>query len=206
VPAPTIDRITVADVLDAWRAAGFAVDDDGISRIGTVRVELVGRDRGKRIIGWSLRGASVDGDIDGLATAPATEDPADPAEHPNGVRLIDHLVLATPNQARTVKALEAAGFDVRGTRDSSTYGSAMRQVFFRAGEVILELIGDPAGDGDGPAGFYGLAFTVADLDATKQYLGDHLGTPKPAVQPGRRIATLRHKEFDMSVATALMSA
>ena len=34
---------------------------------------------------------------------------------------------------------------------------------------------------------------------------EHLGKVKDAVQPGRRITTLRHKELDMSVATAFMS-
>ena len=35
--------------------------------------------------------------------------------------------------------------------------------------------------------------------------GDHLGAAKDAVQDGRRIATLRHRDLGMSVATALMS-
>ena len=59
--------------------------------------------------------------------------------------------------------------------------------------------------GDGPAGFVGLAYTVADLDALPARYGEGLGRVKDAVQPGRRIATLRHRAFDMSVATAFMS-
>jgi hypothetical protein len=69
----------------------------------------------------------------------------------------------------------------------------------------VELIGPAEPSGDGPAAFFGLAFTVADLDATKAMLDDALGEPKDAVQPGRRIATLRHKQVGMSVATAFMS-
>ncbi|MBV9662995.1 MAG: glyoxalase, partial [Actinobacteria bacterium] len=61
---------------------------------------------------------------------------------------------------------------------------------------------DPTGDG--PARFYGLAFTVADLDATAAYLGDRLRPAKDAVQPGRRIATL-DKSAGSSVAIAFMS-
>ena len=45
----------------------------------------------------------------------------------------------------------------------------MRQAFFRLGEVILEVVGgqepDPQG---GPARFYGIAVTVADLDAASR--------------------------------------
>jgi hypothetical protein len=120
-------------------------------------------------------------------------------------------VVATPDLERTTKVLESLGVLARRTRDSGTYGATMRQRFFRLGEVILEVIGmaeptPPEQGGDRPAVFYGLAHTVADLDATKALLGDALGNPKDAVQPGRRIATLRHKQLDMSVATAFMSA
>jgi hypothetical protein len=205
----TIDEITVADPPEAWAAAGFTVDDDGVCRIGSVRVRLVGRDHGKRIIGWSLRdvadGALVDGSLDGIPTA-ASSAPADPpATHEIGATYIDHVVLLTPDLGRTTAALEKAGIEVRGERDTDTYGAPMRQVFFRLGEVILELIGSPESPGEGDPGFFGLAHTVRDLDGLAARLGDRLGAVKDAVQDGRRIATLRHRAFGMSVATALMS-
>jgi hypothetical protein len=207
----TIDEITVADEPDAWRAAGFTVDETGECRIGHVRVRLIGQGAGKRIVGWSLIGLELPGDdIDGLPTATSDGEPAEPGAHPNGALLIDHVVVATPDIERTTAALESLGIAALRTRDSDTYGAPMRQRFFRLGEVILEVIGapDPAPPeqgGDGPAIFYGLAHTVTDLDATKALLGDALGTPKQAVQPGRRIATLRHKQIGVSVATAFMS-
>ena len=205
----TIDEILVGDPPDAWRAAGFAVDDDGSCRIGQVRVRLVGRDGGKRILGWSLRGAPparlADGSLDGVPTTASEAPPVEPALHPNGSLLIDHVVLLTPDLARTTTALEGISLAPRGERDSDTYGAPMRQVFFRMGEVILELIGQPETSGDGDPGFFGLAITVADLDATGELLGAHLGQAKDAVQEGRRIATLRHREVGMSVATAFMS-
>ena len=58
---------------------------------------------------------------------------------------------------------------------------------------------------DGPAKFFGLAHTVRDIDATAALLSEHIGNVKDAVQPGRRITTLRHKPLGMSVATAFMS-
>ncbi|HJR24878.1 MAG TPA: VOC family protein, partial [Acidimicrobiales bacterium] len=128
-----------------------------------------------------------------------------PADHANGALYIDHLVLLSPDLARTTAAIEALGLPLRNQRDSDTYGAPMRQHFFRLGEVVLELIGSPDAPGDGDPGFFGLAHTVADLDAAAVLLGDHLGNVKDAVQPGRRIATLRHRELGMSVATALMS-
>jgi hypothetical protein len=205
----TIDEIVVGDPPEAWAAAGFAVDDDGTCRIGTVRVRLVGRDQGRRILGWSLRGTapgSLDGgDLDGLPTQTSDRDLAEPASHPNGCVAIDHVVVLSPDLARTVAAFEATGLEIRGTRDADTYGAPMRQVFFRLGEVVLEVVGAPEVSGEGEAGFFGLAHTVEDLDATAALLGEHLGEVKDAVQPGRRIATLRHREVGMSVATAFMS-
>ncbi|MGV3758413.1 MAG: VOC family protein [Actinomycetota bacterium] len=101
-------------------------------------------------------------------------------------------------------ALEEVGLTVRGERETDTYGAPMRQIFFRLGEVILELVGGSE-PGEGDPGFFGLAITVADLDATAARLGPALGAPKDAVQEGRRIATLRHRDLGMSVATAFMS-
>jgi hypothetical protein len=118
----------------------------------------------------------------------------------------DHVVLVTPDTACTVEALRAVGLEPRRTRHTDTYGAPFLQTFFRAGEVIVELIGPEAPSGDGPAAFFGLAHTVDDLDATAAFLGDHLGRAKDAAQPGRRIATLRPEDAGMSVATAFMSA
>ena len=205
----TIDEILVGDPPDAWEAAGFDVDEDGSCRIGQVRVRLVGRDGGKRILGWSLRDAPparlADGTLDGLPTSASDAPPVEPGKHPNGSLYIDHVVLLTPDLARTTEALAAIGLTPRGERDSDTYGAPMRQVFFRLGEVILELIGQPGTAGEGDPGFFGLAITVDDLDAAGALLGEHLGASKDAVQDGRRIATLRHREVGMSVATALMT-
>jgi hypothetical protein len=205
----TIDELLVGDEPATWKAAGYAVDDDGSCRIGQVRVRLVGRDGGKRILGWSLRGAPparlADGTLDGIPTTSSELAPVEPATHPNGSRYIDHVVLLTPNLARTVEALGSIGLTPKGERDSDTYGAPMRQVFFRMGEVILELIGQVDSAGEGSPGFFGIAVTVDDLDALSAQLGEHLGAVKDAVQEGRRIATLRHKELGMSVATAFMT-
>jgi len=207
--AVTIDEILVGDPPEAWEAAGFTVDDDATCRIGTVRVRLLGRERGKRILGWSLRGAPdgslASGSLDGLATTASDRAPATPAAHANGALHIDHVVLLTPDLARTRAAVESLGAPARAERDSDTYGAPMRQVFFRLGEVILEVVGQPDAAGAGDAGFFGLAITVDDLDAAAALLDGHLGAAKDAVQEGRRIATLRHREVGMSVATALMS-
>lgn len=209
----TIEEITVADPPEAWAAAGFHVGADGCAWIGGVRLRFVGRDQGKRILGWTLAGArsgSLEGGaIDGLPTASvvSSDDDVDddrPA-HPNGAQHIDHVVVLSPDLDRTVAGFESIGLSSRGERTADTYGAPMKQVFFRMGGVIIEVVGSPDQAGQGDAGFFGLAITVADLEATEALLGDRLGDAKDAVQPGRRIATLRHRDLGMSVATALMS-
>ena len=205
----TINALVIADPPEAWAGAGFTVDDDGTCVVGRVRLQLIGRDGDrKRILSWSLRGVR-DGTttIDGLTTKTSDEPMPSPVTHKNGVELIDHLVIMSPNVDRTIAALNDAGLETLRTRhvDPEQYGFEARQTFFRLGEVILELIGPNEAQGDGPAAFFGLAYTVADIDALPAMYGEHLGRVKDAVQPGRRITTLRHKELGLSVATAFMS-
>jgi hypothetical protein len=58
--------------------------------------------------------------------------------------------------------------------------------------------------GETPARFFGLAFTSEDLDLTAKTMGQALHTPKDAVQPGRRIATL-DKSAGSTIGIAIMS-
>jgi hypothetical protein len=192
----TVDELTVADAPASWSALGFAVEDDACV-VGEVRVRLAGADAGKGLTGWALREIEAT-ELDGLATTrsdrpPPSERPA----HPNGIAGLDHVVAITPALERTVAALEAAGLDLRRIREEPTPAGAPRQAFFRLGATILEVVQEPPeaierGGGPGrPAFFWGLAFLAPDLDATVAGLGDRVSEIRPAIQPGRRIATLR---------------
>jgi hypothetical protein len=149
---------------------------------------------------------------DDAPTAPATlaPGPAAAVAHPNGVTSLDHVVAITPALERTVAALQAAGLDLRRVREEPTPAGAPRQAFFRLGEAILEVVQEPdeaierRGGPDRPAFFWGLAFIAPDLDATVAHFGDHASTPRPAVQPGRRIATLR-RSAGLALPVALMT-
>ena len=170
----------------------------------------MGRDGGKRILGWSLRGAPAarlaDGTLDGIPTTASDAAAGGAGLAPERLALHRPRRAPHPRSGPHHRGAGSIGLTPRGERDSDTYGAPMRQVFFRMGEVILELIGQIDAAGEGVPGFFGLAMTVADLDAAGQLLGEHLGNAKDAVQEGRRIATLRHREVGMSVATAFMYA
>jgi hypothetical protein len=205
----SIHEIHVADPADAWTRAGFSVDSDAVCRIGTVRIRLVGADRGTGIVGWSLRGLSPDGpvdDLDGIPTTASDSTSAAPAAHANGVTVIDHVVLFSPHLSRTVASLAGIGVHPRRERDGELGGRPIRQIFFRLTKVILEVVGSPEAAGDGPSSLWGITYVVADIDATSAFLGDRTAPVKDAVQPGRRISTLRHRDVGMTVATAFISA
>ena len=103
-------------------------------------------------------------------------------------------------------SLATAGVTPRRERDAELGGRPIRQIFFRFGGLIVEVVGSPEATGEGPSTLWGLTYVVSDLDATASFFGDHTTPVKDAVQPGRRITTLRHRDFGMSVATAMMSA
>lgn len=208
----TIAELEIADPPQPWREAGFVVGEDGAAQVGGVRLRFAGRERGRGIVGWSLGGlpeAWAAGDLDGVPTSRAADAPAAtelPAEHPNGVTVIDHVVLLSPDLHRTRAALAALGAEERRVRDGQLGGAPVRQVFYRFGEVVLEVVGAPDAAGEGPSSLWGVTFTVADIDAAAALLGERTAPVKDAVQPGRRITTVRHRDLGMSVRTALISA
>jgi hypothetical protein len=205
----TVDEFEVADPADAWTRAGFGVDSDAVCRIGGVGIRLVGRGRGTGIVGWSLRGLPPDSSLEDLDGVPTTRSGAVTAvsgPHPNGVIAIDHVVLLSPDLGRTVESLAGVGLVPRRERDGELGGRLIRQIFFRFGEVIVEVVGSPETASEGPSVLWGITYVVADVDATASFFGDRTAPVKEAVQPGRRITTLRHDELGMSVRSAMISA
>ncbi len=198
-------ELVVGDDAAVWESLGFTMDGDRC-RIGHVDV-VCDPSVGKGIRNWTLVGAN-DGhrpeEVDGVPTT-WIDDGLDAADaHPNGILEIDHVVLASPDIARTIAAFERLGVPARRQRETGTYGAPMMQVFFKLGQPILELIGPMEPSGDQPARFFGLAFTSEDLDLTAKCLGEALHPAKAAVQPGRRIATL-DKSAGSTIGIAVMS-
>ncbi len=206
---PMLDELILADTPDTWGESGFEVDGD-VCVVGEARIRLTGPEAGRGLVGWTLREVGST-ELDGLRTERSDRElPEASPEHPNGITAIDHVVAITPDLGRTVTALQGAGLDLRRIREEPTPAGAPRQAFFRLGSVILEVVQQPEeevekrGGPDQPAFFWGLAFVAPDLDATVAYLGNQASEIRPAVQPGRRIATLR-RSAGLSVPIALMS-
>ena len=195
---PALAALRLADAPERWAALGFDVDGSTV-RFADVVIEL--GVEGQGIAGWRLSGVRPVTSLDGLVTE-VSEAPVagEPATHPNGAVGLDHVVIFTPRFARTAAELAAAGIELRRIRRAP---GGVRQGFRRLGPAILELVEVPE-ERDGPARFWGLVVTVSDLDALAERLGDRLGTVKPAVQPERRIATLR-ESAGLGQAVAFMS-
>lgn len=168
---------------------GLAVDDDGRAGVGGVTLETV---PGEGILGLDLTGVPADGPL------PLVEVGRRPdGNHPLGATAVDHVVVLCGDVEGTISRL---GTEPRrlDRRDGRVYG------FVVAETALLEFVGPEEPD-ERPARPWGLALTVADVDVAAAHLGDACGAPKEAVQPGRRIATVRHDELGLHVPTVLLS-
>lgn len=187
-----VAELVVRSAVEPWRRLGLQVLDD-VAVVGGITLRFVPDDRavpgGGGVIAWGLTGPEeVAGDIDGLPTHTATPPQAAAPEHPLGIAGWDHLVVMTSSLERTCAAIEAAtGAPLKRIREAG----AVRQGFHRMGELVIEVV-ETAQVTSPTASFWGFVWNVHDLDAVCDRLGPELVTPpKPAVQPGRRIATVR---------------
>jgi hypothetical protein len=195
-PAPRAVEIVVGDDPSRWAALGFSLAG-GTARVGEVGIRIAGGAPGLRGLGLTgLRGERPDGLPILAAAAPAA---SGPAHHDNGALAVDHVVVVTDDAPRTSAALESAGLPLRRVRRPPE--SPVVQAFHLAGTLVLEVVESPRASA--PA-LWGLVVAVADLDAAAALLGDRLGDPRAAVQPGRRIATVRDSA-GLSTALALMT-
>ncbi len=201
-----VEWLTVAGDPDRWRALGLTVTADGLVPLFGTSLRVGSRDwgvsdghppitktEGGGVVGWGISGmvgGSAVTSIDGLVTEAVDAMRPVYADHELGAIGLDHVVVLTGRLERTSDAIAAAtGCELRRVRELGT----MRQGFHRigAGGLIVEIV-ERGELGDDPARFWGIVLNVEDLDAACARLGDELiGAPKDAVQPGRRIATVR---------------
>lgn len=188
---PALIALALGDPPERWRALGFTVGEDGRFTLGGVEIRLGAGGHG--ITNWTVTGGSgLDAALGLTGRVPGPEAPrapdarapgaGPPARHPNGATGLDHVVVVVPDFEATAAALEQVGLPFRRVRQAS---ATVRQGFRRLGPVILEVVEAP---GAAAAGFWGLVAVVPDLDALGALAAPHVKPPRPAVQPGRRIA------------------
>lgn len=187
-----------------WERAGFDVRDGRIALAGLhLRLDPSSE---RPLSAWGVAGLGDRDELDGIACVAAPDADVAPAEHPNGITALDHVVVLTRDLGATVAAFEAAGLVARRSRDVPGSDPLQRQVFFVLGTAVAEVVGPVDGDrGPGTARLWGLAFVAPDLDDTVAALGRLAGPIRDAVQPGRRIATLHHRSARIPVPSVLMS-
>lgn len=226
-----VEWLTVAGRLDAWAGLGLTISDDGLVPLIGTAMRIVDPAsavaRGEQgIVGWAVSGISsgISSEIgsgigSGISETVATDsavtsvdglvtefvDPLSPmfADHALGASALDHVVVSTDDLERTSTAIAATtGCELKRIRELGT----MRQGFHRIGRggLIVELVERPDLP-SGPASFWGLVLIVDDLDASCAVLGpEQVSAAKDAVQPGRRIATVR-PEVGLGLPVALMT-
>jgi hypothetical protein len=191
-----------------WRSLGLTVTNDGAIPLYGTSLQLIppaDPAAPAGIVAWNLSGsdASQGAEVDGLPTR--FVDTARPvfAEHELGAVGLDHVVVLTSELERTSTAIaRVTGCELRRVREVGT----MRQGFHRIGSggLIVEIVERPEVT-DRLARFWGVVVNVDDLDAACALLGaERIGQPKDAVQPGRRIATVR-TGVGLGVPLALMT-
>jgi hypothetical protein len=211
--SPRVEWLTVSGDPAHWRSLGFVVTDDGLLPLHGTSLQIVSpvdpsaepSAQPGGVIAWSLSGLApgTARELDGLPTDSVTRMSPVYADHPIGATGLDHVVVMTSDLERTSAAIaEATGCELKRIREVGS----MRQGFHRIGPggLIVELVERPDIP-DGPAAFWGLVVIVDDLDAACELLGpDRVSSPKDAVQPGRRIATIR-SDAGLGLPVALMT-
>ncbi len=177
----------------AWSAIGLDFVGN-TTQVGQVQLSFEAE-----MLTWELVGDGPD-HIDGVPTTWRAAAPA-PLEvtHRFGYIQIDHVVVFTDDLLRTCGAIsDATGAPLKRIREA---GGGRQQGFHRLGEVIAEVVGPV----EQPTHLWGFVLTVDNLDVVVQSLGPGLiGESKPAVQPGRRIASFR-SSAGLGCAVALLS-
>jgi len=145
----------------------------------------------------AMSGVPMGSDIDGIQCAQFVDLPEVAEE--SGYH-VDHVVVMTNDLDRTCHAVaEVSGYPLKRVREVGE----IRQGFHRIGQggVIIEVVerADVS-----QTSLWGLVLATESFDDIVDHAGDLVTTPKAAVQPGRRISTVKDSA-GLGVAVALMS-
>jgi hypothetical protein len=192
-------ELRIRSAVEPWERMGLQVVH-GVARIGGVTLRFEPGDEG--VVAWGLADSPTQPDaIDGLPTF-HVEPHGEPSHvHPLRILGFDHLVVMTSSLERTCGAIQnATGEELRRVREAGP----VRQGFHRLGELIVEVV-ETAQVAAPEAAFWGFVWNVEDLYDACDHIGPELvSLPKPAVQGGRFIATVK-PSAGLGVPLALMT-
>ena len=172
-----------------WEQLGFTFND-ATSLMGDVAFVVDGGAPG--LLDWTVSsGADSDTDVDGIVTrfrAGAAVTGSNTIGPTVGVAL-DHVVVNTDDGARTSEAVERVlGLPLKRVRDA---GRGVEQRFHTFDNTVIEIVSGPHVTAPG-ASLWGMVVSVEDIHALFAHAGpDVMSPPKPAVQEGRLISTVR---------------
>jgi hypothetical protein len=196
---PSLTGIKLGADPQAWEAAGFTVNGHALA-VGGVTIEFTAPVGGIECLVFDHLPEGVT-DLDGLPVkvGPALAD----ADHENGVYSIDQVVIATPAFDRTAQVMRdmGLGFKREAVRETED-GTEVRQGFVRSGDAVLEVVHAENVTGEHAHG-WGVGFITADLDKAIHDLEGLIGPPRQAIQPGRRLATIR-RDANLGIPVILM--
>lgn len=148
-------------------------------------------DGGRRVAAGVVNGLLV-GVVEGAAA------PTERGE----VRAIDHVVVATTSLDRIVATLGGRlGLDLRLEQQVV---KAVRQLFFRCQNAVVEVLVEPDSPGKADS-IWGIAWRVDDIDAARARLvadGAQVSEIRKGMKPGTRVATLT--DPDLATPTLLI--
>ncbi len=186
-----ITAVVVGGSAEPWEAFGFhllsATSSESRFSLGDV-VLVVDSTLPAGMVSWEISDIDA-GVVDAIPTARALNTLTLPLPQGRvGCLGVDHVVVRTNSLDVTCAAITAAtGAPVKRIRDA---GPGMQQAFHKLGSVVVEVVS--AQEQVEHTHLWGFVVNVSDIDALSAFLGpDILGTPKPATQPGRRIASAR---------------
>ncbi len=170
-------------------------------QLGRGAIELVDGEPGRSTVifvregpgdTWPVEPSGYHGLAVGLEAARTV---ASPARRPDAAEAIDHVVVFTPNPARTI-ALWRDRLGLRLAFDREFPERKVRLMFFRSGGLTFEYAcGLPAADdADGPDRFYGVSYRVPDLASRRDVLlaaGFDVSEIRPGNKTGTRVASVR---------------
>ncbi|MAZ86481.1 MAG: hypothetical protein CL693_02460 [Cellvibrionaceae bacterium] len=120
------------------------------------------------------------------------------------VSRVDHIVLYTGDADACIRAFGEEGLGIRLALDKNVPEWGGRMLFFRAGQLTLEVI-EPNKGIEGDDYFWGIAFQVPDLDARLSQLkkqGVLTSDARDGRKPGTRVATV--KSHHLNIPTLLV--